>query len=186
MTTAPEQEFAEIPEDVREIKARVAEFVRTELHPFEDEIAQRGEIDEEKLRALRAKARAAGFSNLNMPKEYGGMDLSMVSQVALEEESGKTTNGLGYMVADRGPVGLLELANAEQIERYVMPVVRGETREAWAITEPKAGSDIKDIKTTATRSGEGWVLAGEKWFVTGGGRAGVFFVLAWGGGEQAP
>ena len=83
------------------------------------------------------------------------MDLSMVSLVALEEESGKATNGLGYMVADSGPRELLELASPEQIERYVMPVLRGETREAWSSTEPEAGSDIKDIKTTAERDGEG-------------------------------
>jgi alkylation response protein AidB-like acyl-CoA dehydrogenase len=176
---------AEIPEKVRALKARIAEFVREELHPFETEIAARAEIDEKKLRALRNKAREAGFSNLNMPEEYGGMDLSMVSLVALEEESGKVTNGLGYMVADRGPRELLELASPEQIERYVMPVLRGETREAWAITEPEAGSDIKDIKTTAKRDGEGWVLNGEKWFVTGGERAGFFIVLAWAGEEQA-
>jgi acyl-CoA dehydrogenase len=174
-----------VPEDVREIKERIAEFVRRELHPFEVEIAERGEIDEERLRALRAKARAAGFSNLNMPREYGGMDLSVVSQVALEEEAGKTTNGLGYMVADRGPRELLDLASPEQIERYVMPVVRGETREAWAITEPEAGSDIKDITTTAVRDGDEWVLDGEKWFVTGGERAGFFIVLAWTGEGQA-
>src|SRR3712207_182814 len=171
----------EIPEDVREIKERIAEFVRRELHPFEAEIAERGEIDEEKLGALRAKARAAGFSNLNMPKEYGGLDLSVASQVALEEEAGKTTNGLGYMVADRGPRELLDLASPEQIERYVMPVVRGETREAWAITEPEAGSDIKDISTTATRDGDEWVLDGEKWSVTGGEGGGFF--LAGGGAE---
>jgi len=176
---------AEIPEEVKALKASIAEFVREELHPFESEIAERGEIDEDKLRALRNKAREAGFSNLNMPEEYGGMDLSMVSLVALEEESGKVTNGLGYMVADRGPRELLELASPEQIERYVMPVLRGETREAWAITEPEAGSDIKDIKTTAKRDGEGWVLNGEKWFVTGGERAGFFIVLAWAGEEQA-
>jgi acyl-CoA dehydrogenase len=184
VTTAP-QMTAEIPEAVKALKARIAEFVREELHPFETEIAERGEIDEEKLRALRNRAREAGFSNLNMPEEYGGMDLSMVSLVALEEESGKVTNGLGYMVADRGPRELLELASPEQIERYVMPVLRGETREAWAITEPEAGSDIKDIKTTAKRDGEGWVLNGEKWFVTGGERAGFFIVLAWAGEEQA-
>ncbi len=176
---------AEIPEEVKVLKARIAEFVREELHPFETEIAERGEIDEEKLMALRNKAREAGFSNLNMPAEYGGMDLSMVSLVTLEEESGKTTNGLGYMVADRGPRELLELASPEQIERYVMPVLRGETREAWAITEPEAGSDIKDIKTTAERDGAGWVLNGDKWFVTGGERAGFFIVLAWAGEEQA-
>src|SRR5918998_2859605 len=176
---------AEIPEEVKALKSRIAEFVREELHPFETEIAARGEIDEEKLGALRKKAREAGFSNLNMPREYGGMDLSVVSQVALEEEAGKTTNGLGYMVADRGPRELLDLASPEQIERYVMPVVRGETREAWAITEPEAGSDIKDITTTATRDGDEWVLAGEKWFVTGGERAGFFIVLAWTGEGQA-
>jgi len=186
LTTAQERpEMVEIPEEVRALKARIAEFVREELHPFEAEIAERGEMDEERLRTLRKKAREAGFSNLNMPREYGGMDLYMVSQVALEEESGKTTNGLGYMVADRGPRGLLELASPEQIERYVMPVVRGETREAWAITEPEAWSDIKDIRTTAERDGDGWVLNGDKWFVTGGERAGFFIVLAWAGGEQA-
>ena len=177
--------MAEIPEEVKALKARIAGFVREELHPFETEIAARGKIDEEKLWALRSKAREAGFSNLNMPAEYGGMDLSMVSLVALEEESGKVTNGLGYMVADRGPRELLELASPEQIEHYVMPVLRGETREAWAITEPEAGSDIKDIKTTARRDGDGWVLNGEKWFVTGGERAGFFIVLAWAGEEQA-
>ena len=186
MTTAPEQRILpEIPEEVRELKGRIARFVTEKLHPFEAEIAERGEIDEDKLRALRNEAREAGFSNLNMPTEYGGMDLSMISLVALEEESGKTTNGLGYMVADRGPRELLELASPEQIERYVMPVVRGETREAWAITEPEAGSDIKDIKTTAERDGDGWVLNGEKWFVTGGERAGFFIVLAWEGEDQA-
>jgi alkylation response protein AidB-like acyl-CoA dehydrogenase len=69
-----------IPEHVRKLKARIARFVREELHPFEAEIARRGEIDEEKLEALREKARAAGFSNLNMPEEYGGMDLPVVSR----------------------------------------------------------------------------------------------------------
>src|ERR671913_2611541 len=186
MTTEPEQRvLPEIPKEVRELKGRIARFVTEKLHPFEVEIAERGEIDEEKLTALRHEAREAGFSNLNMPVEYGGRDLSMTSLVALEEESGKTTNGLGYMVADRGPRELLELASPEQIERYVMPVIRGETREAWAITEPGAGSDIKDIATTAVMDGDGWVLDGEKWFVTGGERAGYFIVLAWDGEEQA-
>jgi acyl-CoA dehydrogenase len=175
----------ELPEEVKAIKARIAEFVREELHPFEAEIAHCGRIDEVKLRALRAKAREAGFSNLNMPEEYGGMDLCVASQVALEEEAGKTTNGLGYMVADRGPRELLEIASPEQVERYVMPVIRGETREAWAITEPRAGSDIKDIETTAEGDGDGWLLNGEKWFVTGGERAGFFIVQAWAGEEQA-
>src|SRR3712207_8247966 len=94
----------EIPEEVRELKERIARFVREEIHPFEAEIAERGEIDEEKLSALRAKARAAGFSNLNMPREYGGMDLSVASQVALEEEAGDTNNPPGVLGVGTGPV----------------------------------------------------------------------------------
>ena len=56
-----------------------------------------------------------------MPAEVGGKDLSMLAQVALEEESGKATNGLGFTVVDRGPRELLALATPEQVERYVMP-----------------------------------------------------------------
>ena len=66
----------------------------------------------------------------------------MLGQVAIEEESGRATNGLGFAVVDRGPRELLELATPEQIERFVAPVARGEYREAWAVTEPGAGSDL--------------------------------------------
>lgn len=65
----------------------------------------------------------------------------MLGQVALEEESGKATNGLGFAVVDRGPRELYEIATPEQIERYVLPIVRSEYRETWALTEPGAGSD---------------------------------------------
>src|SRR5262245_65392918 len=121
---------------------------------------------------------------LNMPAEMGGRDLPMLAQVALEEESGKATNGLGFTVVDRGPRELLELLSPEQIERYVMPIVRGEYREAWALTEPGAGSDLAGIQATAVRDGDDWVLDGEKWFVTSEGDPGVYIVLAVAEGEQ--
>src|SRR5215212_3676311 len=114
---------AEIPEEVKALKKRIAEFVREELHPFEAEIAARGEIDEGRLRALRGKARDAGFSKLNMPAEYDGLDLSMVSPGLPEGELGKRTNGLAYRGADRGPRERRELASREQLERYDMPVL---------------------------------------------------------------
>ena len=84
------------------------------------------------------------------------MDLSMVSLVALEEESGKTTNGLGYMVADRGPRELLELASPEQIERYVMPVVTG--RDAGGVGHHRARGRLghkghKDHRREETETG---------------------------------
>ena len=76
MTTTP-RISAEFAEEVKVLKARIAEFVREELHPFEAEIAERGEIDEERLLALRNKAREAGFSNLDVPskssRRYGSV-----------------------------------------------------------------------------------------------------------------
>ena len=174
----------ELPADVADLKKRVGRFVEVEVYPVEASIAARGSIDPEEIGALRAKARAAGFAQLNMPADLGGRDLSMLAQVALEEESGKATNGLGFAVVDRGPRELLELATPEQVERYVMPVVRGEHREAWALTEPGAGSDLSGIQATAVRNGDGWLLNGEKWFVTSEGEPGFYIVLAVAEGEQ--
>jgi alkylation response protein AidB-like acyl-CoA dehydrogenase len=134
---------------------------------------------------LRRKARAAGFAMLNMPSRLGGKDLSMLGQVAVEEEAGKATNGLGFVVADRGPRELVEIATEDQIERYIVPIVRGEAREAWAVTEPGAGSDVNAIQARAVRDGDKWVINAQKWFVTDADTAAFFIVLAWAGEEQA-
>ena len=174
----------ELPVDIRELKERVGRFVELEVYPLERVIAERGSIDGAEIDDLRRKARGQGFAMLNMPAEYGGSDLSMLGQVALEEESGKATNGLGFAVVDRGPRELLEIATEEQRERYVMPVVRGEYREAWALTEPGAGSDLAGLKARAVRDGDEWVLHGEKWFVTSEGDPGYYIVLAVAEGEQ--
>jgi alkylation response protein AidB-like acyl-CoA dehydrogenase len=117
--------------------------------------------------------------------ELGGEDLSMLGQVAIEEEAGRATGGLGFIVAQRGPREFLEAASPEQIERYLKPVLRHDAREAWAITEGDvAGSDVSAIRTSAVRDGEEWILNGEKWYVTGGDKATFYLVLAWAEGEQ--
>ena len=174
----------ELPAEIRELKQRVAQFLEDEIYPFETRIVQANEIDQSTLEEIRRKARSAGFSQLNMPAELGGRDLPMLAQVALEEESGKATNGLGFAVVDRGPRELFEIATPDQVERYVKPIVRGEYREAWALTEPGAGSDLAGIRATATRVGDEWLLNGEKWFVTSEGTPGVYIVLAVAEGEQ--
>ena len=174
----------ELPDDVRALKEAVGRFVEDEVFPFEERIAAAGSIDAGELASLRSKARAAGFAMLNMPAELGGRDLSMLGQVALEEESGKATNGLGFAVVDRGPRELYEIATPEQVDRYVRPIADGEYREAWALTEPGAGSDLTGLQATATRDGDEWVLSGEKWFVTSEGDPGVYIVLAVADGEQ--
>jgi acyl-CoA dehydrogenase len=174
----------ELPADIRELKRRVRVFIEQEVYPLEAAIAERGSIDPDEVDGLRGKARDAGFAMLNMPREHGGQGLSMLGQVALEEESGRATNGLGFAVVDRGPRELLEIATPEQIERFVTPVIRGEYREAWALTEPGAGSDLANLQATAVRDGDEWVLNGEKWFVTSEGDPGFYIVLAVADGAQ--
>jgi acyl-CoA dehydrogenase len=174
----------DLPADIRALKEAVGRFVEDEVFPLEERIAASGSIAPGELASLRSNARAAGFAMLNMPAELGGRDLSMLGQVALEEESGKATNGLGFAVVDRGPRELYEIATQDQVDRYVRPIANGEYREAWALTEPGAGSDLTGLQATATRDGEEWVLNGEKWFVTSEGEPGVYIVLAVAEGEQ--
>ncbi len=174
----------ELPSEIQELKERAGRFIEDEVYPLEQRIAERGSIDYAEIDELRRRARDAGFSMLNMPPEHGGRGLSMLGQVALEEESGKATNGLGFAVVDRGPRELLELLTPEQAERWVAPIMRGEYREAWAITEPGAGSDVSGIATIARRDGDDWLIDGEKWFVTSEGEPGFYVVLAVADGEQ--
>jgi acyl-CoA dehydrogenase len=174
-----------LPHDVRELKRRAADFVEKEIWPIEEKVAKAEAIDPADLAMLRKKARAAGFSMLNMPARLGGKDLSMLGQVAIEEEAGRATNGLGFAVADRGPRELVEIASEDQVQRFVMPIMRGEAREAWAVTEPGAGSDVNAIRASAVRDGDDWVINAEKWFVTDADTAAFFIVLAWAGEEQS-
>jgi acyl-CoA dehydrogenase len=175
----------ELPDEIRALKERVRAFVVEQAYPIEISIAERGSIDPAEVEELRRKAWEAGFSMLNMPEELGGRGLSMLGQVAVEEEAGKATNGLGFAIVDRGPRELVEFATPEQIARLVSPIVRGEYREAWAVTEPGAGSDVSAVAATAKQDGDSWVLNGEKWFVTSEGDPGLYVVLAVADGEQA-
>jgi len=139
-----------LPAEVRDLKRRAREFVEKEIWPIEEKVAKAEAIDRADLAMLRKKARAAGFSMLNMPVRLGGKDLSMLGQVAIEEEAGRATNGLGFAVADRGPRELVEIASEDQVQRFVMPVIRGEAREAWAVTEPGAGLPGMAFERAAT------------------------------------
>jgi acyl-CoA dehydrogenase len=174
----------QLPADVRDLKTRAFEFVQKEIWPVEEKVVRTRLIDPADVKMLRQKARAAGLSMLNMPVRHGGKDISMLAQVAIEEEAGKATHGLGFTVADRGPRELVELASEDQVQRYVLPVIRGEAREAWAVTEPVAGSDVNGIAARAEKKGDEWVINAEKWFVTDADTAAFFIVLAWAGDEQ--
>jgi len=179
---------ATLPADIQALRDRALAFVRAELHPAEQRIAERGSIDPEELEELRRRADALGFPDeYRLPPDLGGRELPMLAQVVLEEVAGHATNGLGFLIPrGRGPRVLYEIASPGQRQRYVAPALDGNGRGAWAITEPNAaGSDVNAIESTAVRDEDGaWRLNGEKWFVTGGEAATFFLVLAWAGEEQ--
>src|SRR5437588_11841994 len=105
-----------------EWQARARRFVEEELYPVERRIAERGAIDADEVRELRARAREAGFSHYNLPSELGCADLPLLAQVAIEEQAGRATNGLGFIVADRGPREPGQLATEDQLGRCLQPV----------------------------------------------------------------
>ncbi|MER6473821.1 acyl-CoA dehydrogenase family protein [Streptomyces collinus] len=126
----------------------------------------------------------AGLQAVNMPAEWGGAGLTIAEQVTVQEELGRLTGALWDMVWR--PANALRFCTPEQRERFLVPVIRGERRDCYAVTEPGAGSDPQNLATTATKTDQGWVLNGEKWFVTVGDHADFMIVLAAAGPERAP
>ncbi|MFE5916489.1 acyl-CoA dehydrogenase family protein [Streptomyces sp. NPDC002285] len=126
----------------------------------------------------------AGLQAVNMPAEWGGAGLTIAEQVTVQEELGRLTGALWDMVWR--PANALRFCTPEQRERFLIPVINGERRDCYAVTEPGAGSDPQNLATTATKNDQGWVLNGEKWFVTVGDHADFMIVLAAAGPERAP
>ncbi|MEU9049449.1 acyl-CoA dehydrogenase family protein [Streptomyces sp. NPDC048384] len=126
----------------------------------------------------------AGLQAVNMPAEWGGAGLTIAEQVTVQEELGRLTGALWDMVWR--PANALRFCTPEQRERFLVPVIDGERRDCYAVTEPGAGSDPQNLATTATKNDQGWVLNGEKWFVTVGDHADFMIVLAAAGPERAP
>ena len=94
----------------------------------------------------------------------------------MEEQLGRSTNALSWHMP--GAYNVLASGTPEQIDRYLRPALRGELHDAYAVTEADAGSDPSRIQTTARRTDSGWVIDGEKWFVTYGDVASVYIVMA--------
>jgi len=164
----------------KEVRDWVRTFVRRELIPLEPEVLRRERLGQpglshDELRALQLKAKEAGFWGVLTPAEYGGMGLPAVMAALLEGELGKTFVPFrfgGY--ADN----ILYHANDEQQQRYLLPTIAGDRRSCFAITEPGAGSDAKNIRATARKDGGEWVINGEKTFITGGNEADFTMVFA--------
>ncbi len=148
-----------------EIQAR-ARRLADELVPFEvDAELHDGELPPEVLERQHQRVRELGLFATNMPAELGGGGFTMLQQVLVQEQMGRVTNALGWIAATP-PAWLPKVATGDQVERYVLPAIRGEKEECYAITEEGPGSDVDALQATARREGEEYVLDGVKWHVT--------------------
>ena len=146
--------------------------------PFEDECERNNGLSAESHASIKAAVLDAGLQAINTPTEFGGAGLSVLEQVVVQDELGKLTNALWDTVWR--PANPLAHATPEQRERYLIPGARGDRRDAVAISEAGAGSDFSAATTTATPDGNGgYVINGEKWFVTVGDVADYLIVLAY-------
>jgi acyl-CoA dehydrogenase len=164
------------------LRDRVAAFVRNEVIPAE---APHGEsVSDETVAALRAKARAAGIYGPQLPPEYGGMGLGTVAMCVLFEQAGRSFLGplaMHCAAPDEGNMHTLAVfANEAQKEQYLAPLVRGDIRSCFAMTEPApgAGSDPTMMQTRAVKVDGGWQIDGLKWFTSGAEGASVALTMA--------
>jgi acyl-CoA dehydrogenase len=149
----------------REVQA-AARTLADELIPHEVEAEMNGGHLPDEVRARhRERVMELGLRAINMPEELGGAGLSAFQQVLVQEQIGRVTNALGWVVST--PAGwLAEVATEHQLETWVKPTIRGERHECYAITEEGAGSDTEAIEATARRDVDGYLLNGIKWHVT--------------------
>ncbi len=174
---APAATAADLTPEQRELQERARRFVDEVLIPNE-ELAEKsgGRIGEELEQRIKREAIEAGLSGGLHAPEHGGQGWSKMEWFLVEEQLGRSTNALSWHMPSA--YNVLADGTPEQIERYLKPALRGELHDAYAVTEAEAGSDPSRIETTAVRSEGGWVLNGEKWFVTYGDIAAVYIVMA--------
>jgi acyl-CoA dehydrogenase len=167
-------------DEERQIRDTVRSFIEREVMPLEPEVlrnerAGRPGVDPEVLKDLRLKARRAGFWGVTTPEEYGGMNLGAVMSAIIAMETGRTFVPFTFGgTADN----ILYAGDDEQKRRYLIPTIEGERRSCFAITEPGAGSDARNISARAVRDGRDYVINGEKTFITGGNEADFTMVFA--------
>jgi acyl-CoA dehydrogenase len=162
------------------IRDTARKFIADELVSREPDALRRerrGEpaISRDEHLDLQLKAKTFGFWGLSTPDEFGGMDLPAVTQALIWTETGRTFVPFRFGgEADN----ILYYADAQQRDEYLIPTIAGDRRSCFAITEPGAGSDAANIRTSARPDGDDWVITGEKTFITGGNDADFAIVIA--------
>ena len=170
-----------IPESLAPTLERIREFIDAKVIPAEAEI-HAGPVDA-LMAPIRAEAKAAGLWLPQMSKRHGGMGLSLLEHGLVSEQLGRSPLGnyaLNCQAPDAGNMEILaEYGTRAQRERFLDPLLAGESRSCFAMTEPdKAGSNPVWLGTTARRDGDDFVIDGHKWFTTAADGASFAIVMA--------
>ena len=170
-------------EEQKLIVDQVRRFVREEIVPIEDGLDPDADaLPPDDHARLVGKTREMGLHGLDIPPEFGGPDIDIVTRTLLAIEMSQHRAGLYapcYNVF--GGAGLAQLfeADADQKERFLFPTLRGERKTFFGLTEPSGGSDpARAIQTRAVRDGDDWVINGSKIFISGADRADFGLVFA--------
>jgi alkylation response protein AidB-like acyl-CoA dehydrogenase len=160
-----------------ELQERARRFTDDVLIPLEQDAERNdGRLPDDAIERVRREAIAARLSGGLHAPEHGGQGWSLPEWALVAEQFGRSTNAIHWHVPNA--YNVWAHASPEQAERYLRPALRGEIRDAYAVTERDAGSDPSRIASTAERTSAGYVLNGEKWFVTSGDVAAVLIVMA--------
>ena len=162
-----------------ELRERAAAFVDEVLIPLEVRAEiNGGPLSPEDQALIRRASLDAGLQGGRHFREHGGNSWNTTQWFLVEEQFGRSTNGVSWYIPNA--YNVWKSGTPEQIERWLLPALRGELHDAYAVTEADAGSDPSAIGTVARRVGnDGWILNGEKWFVTFGTVAAVIIVMAY-------
>jgi acyl-CoA dehydrogenase len=167
-----------------ELRRQVRRFIDERVIPLEPREHSEHGLPAEVLAEVRGQARAAGVWAPQLPAELGGLGLALSDLAPIFEEAGRSPLGplaLNCAAPDEGNMHLLLLAGTPtQKAKYLARLARGECRSCFAMTEPPpgAGSDPSMLRTLAVPDGDGWVIDGHKWFISGADGAAFAIVAA--------
>ena len=171
-------------QNLEQLIANISRFLRDEAYPLEQSFLQQPFKElVSTLAAKRAQVKAARLWAPHLPKEYGGLGLTLSEFARVSEELGRTPIGHYLFNCQAPDIGNTEILIAhgteEQKERYLLPLARGEVRSCFSMTEPEhPGSNPTWMSTTATREGDDYVINGHKWFTSSADGASFAIVMA--------
>lgn len=166
-----------LSEEIVFMKKSVRDFVQTEVEAVAMQIEEENKIP----KRIIELSKELGLFGLSIPEEYGGLGIGMVGKCALYEEIGATHNGYTTLIGAHtgiGTVGIVEMGNENQKRKYLPAMAAGEKIGAFALTEPEAGSNATNLRTTAVKKGDKYILNGTKHYITNATEADVFTVMA--------